>query len=73
MDYDLKNLKSRDYFYMSNFAPLWTNSYLQSKSEISRKVLKYIKESQIDDYIGKSSLFYSKLAELLLKIFPFQY
>lgn len=53
LDYDLKNRKSRDYFYMSNFAPLWTRSFTRSKQEITKNVLNYLEEYNIDDYVGK--------------------
>jgi len=52
LDYDLRNLKSRDYFYMSNFAPLWTGSYQQNPVTLTKQVLNYISESNIAEYIG---------------------
>uniref|UniRef100_A0A1B6FTE3 Trehalase n=1 Tax=Cuerna arida TaxID=1464854 RepID=A0A1B6FTE3_9HEMI len=52
LDYDLKNLKSRDYFYMSNFAPLWTGSYTKSKEELSKRVIHYLNESKVGEYVG---------------------
>lgn len=53
LDYDLKNRKPRDYFYMSNFAPLWTRGYRRSTHEVSRHVLNYLDEYNIDDFIGE--------------------
>ncbi|XP_054282635.1 trehalase-like isoform X1 [Macrosteles quadrilineatus] len=52
MDYDLVNLKPRDYFYMSNFAPLWTRSYSFPREVVSRLALNYLEESKVDEYIG---------------------
>lgn len=48
LDYDLANGKSRNYFYPSNFAPLWTGCYpRKEKNRYVRKVLKYLEENRI--------------------------
>uniref|UniRef100_A0A1B6DB06 Trehalase n=2 Tax=Clastoptera arizonana TaxID=38151 RepID=A0A1B6DB06_9HEMI len=51
-DYDLINKKSREYFYLSNFTPLWTQSYLLPKNIMSEKVLAYVKETGVADFVG---------------------
>ncbi|KAK6644318.1 hypothetical protein RUM43_000585 [Polyplax serrata] len=48
LDYDILNEKERDYFYPTNFAPLWTGCYNRSNSNyIVKKVLKYIQDKKI--------------------------
>lgn len=57
---------------MSNFAPLWTGSYRQSKEEISKKVLNYLAKSEVDDYIGKSKTKKFEIFMFLIAIIVFQ-
>nr|CAD7589261.1 unnamed protein product [Timema genevievae] len=53
LDYDIKNGVSRNYFYPSNVAPLWTKCYNEKdKVNISTKVLAYLKNQNIDYYKG---------------------
>ncbi|KAL0271426.1 UNVERIFIED_CONTAM: hypothetical protein PYX00_008531 [Menopon gallinae] len=54
LDYDLLNEKERDYFYPSNFAPLWTGCYdKDQKDYIVGKVLKYVQQRGImPNYLG---------------------
>ncbi|XP_018901981.2 trehalase isoform X1 [Bemisia tabaci] len=51
-DYDLINKQHRKYFFPSNIAPLWTESYSQPKNFMAAKVIEYIKREKIikDDY-----------------------
>ncbi|XP_014246527.1 trehalase-like [Cimex lectularius] len=60
-DYDTLNNKQREYFYMSNFAPLWTKSYVRNKSNLAKGVVKYINKNALFDYFGgtPTSLVYS--------------
>lgn len=52
-DYDIKNKMSREYFYLTNLSPLWTISYPRLRQQqISEKVLDYIKETGIEQFIG---------------------
>jgi len=46
-DWDLKNNKSREYFYASNIVPLWTESYNMSKQKVANAVLKYLSDERI--------------------------
>lgn len=47
-DWDVINNKSREYFFVSNIAPLWTRSYCHSKTEnISSVVLNYLKSQKV--------------------------
>lgn len=43
-DWDVKNAKHRDYFFVSNIAPLWTHSYNMSKTKVAENVIKYLKD-----------------------------
>lgn len=53
LDYDLINNKSRPYFSPTNFAPLWTKCFDETKShDIADKILAYIKKLRLDDYPG---------------------
>ncbi|XP_063215486.1 trehalase-like isoform X2 [Bacillus rossius redtenbacheri] len=53
LDYDLKNNISRNYFYPSNVAPLWTKCYSQEdKVAVSKKVLAYLAAQNITQYAG---------------------
>ncbi|XP_014279134.1 trehalase isoform X2 [Halyomorpha halys] len=51
-DYDLKNDISRDYFYMSNFAPLWTKSYTFHPQKITNNIINYMVKYNLDRYTG---------------------
>nr|XP_018912088.1 PREDICTED: trehalase-like [Bemisia tabaci] len=46
-DWDLKNEKHREDFYLSNITPLWTQSYSLSKKVVSEKIIQYLKRSGI--------------------------
>uniref|UniRef100_A0A1B6KAP5 Trehalase n=2 Tax=Graphocephala atropunctata TaxID=36148 RepID=A0A1B6KAP5_9HEMI len=37
---------------MSNFAPLWTGSYTKTKGELTKRVLHYLDESKVGEYVG---------------------
>ncbi|XP_050431937.1 trehalase-like isoform X2 [Adelges cooleyi] len=54
-DWDTINNKSREYFYASNFVPLWTGSFRMPRKTVSRAVLKYLKDHKIieSDYSVK--------------------
>lgn len=41
-DWDLKNNKHREYFYVSNIVPLWTESYNMPKEPVVNAVLRYL-------------------------------
>jgi len=46
-DWDLKNHKHRDYFYVSNIVPLWTGSYMIQKENVASSVLRYLEGEHI--------------------------
>jgi len=46
-DYDIEHGKSRDYFYVSNIVPLWTESYSMPKDHVAKKVLTYLVNEKI--------------------------
>ncbi|KAI5698863.1 hypothetical protein M8J76_012715 [Diaphorina citri] len=47
LDYDIKNKKPRNYFYVSNITPLWTLSYKFSKQYVAERVLQYLRDNEI--------------------------
>jgi len=52
LDYNIANQRPRNYFYLSNFVPLWTKSYNRDRNILSERVLKYIDSFNLDRYIG---------------------
>lgn len=54
LDYDLLNGKPRKYFYLSNFAPLWTQSYTQTPNQITNIAMNYISKVNLTKFIGGS-------------------
>ncbi|XP_023702103.1 trehalase [Cryptotermes secundus] len=53
LDYDILNNKSREYFYPSNLAPLWTQCYDEAFSEYyAHKTVQYISDETIRSYLG---------------------
>lgn len=46
-DWDILNNKSREYFFVSNIVPLWTESYNMPKKAVASAVLGYLKEHHI--------------------------
>lgn len=46
-DWDILNGKSREYFFVSNVAPLWTGSYDMPKKTVASAVLGYLTEQHI--------------------------
>ncbi|CAH1391065.1 unnamed protein product [Nezara viridula] len=60
-DYDIVHQQSRNYFYLSNFVPLWTKSYRLLPMELTRIVLNYITKHNLQHYPGgtPSSLKYT--------------
>lgn len=53
LDYDLENDINRDYFYMSNFTPLWTKSYTFHPDDITKNVVNYMVKYNLDRYTGE--------------------
>ncbi|XP_047117699.1 trehalase-like [Schistocerca piceifrons] len=51
LDYDMLNKVSRNQFYPSNLAPLWTGCHKKSKKEI-RGIVSYLKDNDIENYLG---------------------
>jgi len=51
-DWDILNSKHREYFYISNIVPLWTESYNMSKKSVATAVLGYLKDQHVieNDY-----------------------
>ncbi|CAH1407232.1 unnamed protein product [Nezara viridula] len=52
LDYDLENDINRDYFYMSNFTPLWTKSYTFHPDQITKNIINYMVKYNLDRYTG---------------------
>ncbi|XP_069690503.1 trehalase-like [Periplaneta americana] len=53
LDYDILNNKSRNYFYPSNLAPLWTKCYnLEEAEYYANKTTEYINDEAILKYLG---------------------
>ncbi|XP_015377150.1 PREDICTED: trehalase-like [Diuraphis noxia] len=46
-DWDMLNNKSREYFFVSNIVPLWTESYSMAKKAVASSVLGYLKNNHI--------------------------
>lgn len=46
-DWDLINSKHRDYFFVSNLTPLWTESYNMPKKSVASAVLGYLRNEHI--------------------------
>lgn len=46
-DWDLLNDKHRDYFFVSNIVPLWTESYSMPKKSVASAVLGYLKDQHV--------------------------
>lgn len=46
-DWDLLNDKPRDYFFVSNIVPLWTESYNMPKKSVASAVLGYLKDQHV--------------------------
>lgn len=51
-DYDIVHQQSRNYFYLSNFVPLWTKSYRFQPMELTRIVINYIAKHNLLHYPG---------------------
>ncbi|BES99965.1 trehalase (brush-border membrane glycoprotein) [Nesidiocoris tenuis] len=51
-DYDNLNRKPREYFYSSNFAPLWTGAYTFDRRDLSRYIINYIFKTGIHKFLG---------------------
>ncbi|KAK9511962.1 hypothetical protein O3M35_000516 [Rhynocoris fuscipes] len=51
-DYDVFNNKPRNYFYLSNLAPLWTESYTFSRQQVLESTLIYLNRYLMDKYEG---------------------
>lgn len=47
LDWDLKNHKHREYFFVSNLVPLWTESYDAPKKIVADLVLKYLRDNGV--------------------------
>lgn len=43
-DWDITNNKSREYFFVSNVVPLWTESYSMPKKSVASAVLGYLRD-----------------------------
>lgn len=53
LDYDLKNNAPRDFFAVTNFAPLWARAYpIHSTDKISDSLMAYIAEHQLESFPG---------------------
>jgi len=53
-DYDIKNGKQRNSFYISNLVPLYTMSYDQdNKLNYALKAVSYLKRNRVDTFYGK--------------------
>jgi len=53
LNYDILNKKRRDFFVPSNLVPLYVGCYNKADSaNVSAKVLKYIENNQLNDYVG---------------------
>lgn len=53
LDYDTKNNKSRNIFYPSNLAPLYTKSYnWHNREQLGLSAVKYLKSQIIDSFFG---------------------
>ncbi|XP_076764889.1 trehalase [Xylocopa sonorina] len=53
LDYDMKNQKSRNMFYPSNLAPLYTRSYQRHRREqYALSAVKYLVSQNIDSFFG---------------------
>lgn len=46
-DWDTLNNKSREYFFVSNIVPLWTESYNMPKKSVASSVLGYLRDRHI--------------------------
>uniref|UniRef100_A0A0A9WFY1 Trehalase n=2 Tax=Lygus hesperus TaxID=30085 RepID=A0A0A9WFY1_LYGHE len=53
-DYDNLDGMPRKYFYMSNFAPLWTESHSFDLKNLTKKILNYQTKINLRKYIGGS-------------------
>ncbi|CAH1388531.1 unnamed protein product [Nezara viridula] len=51
-DYDFRNQKLRNYFYLSNFMPLFTRSYKHRPNEMTQMILNYLNKYNMDRYDG---------------------
>uniref|UniRef100_A0A8D8Y4L3 Trehalase n=1 Tax=Cacopsylla melanoneura TaxID=428564 RepID=A0A8D8Y4L3_9HEMI len=47
LDYDTGNKQHRNFFYLSNLTPLWTNSYTMHKHYVAEKVLQYLRDNHV--------------------------
>nr|WPB08679.1 trehalase 1 [Cacopsylla chinensis] len=47
LDYDTGNKQPRNFFYLSNLTPLWTNSYTMPKPYVAEKVLQYLRDNHV--------------------------
>ncbi|EZA62647.1 hypothetical protein DMN91_007675 [Ooceraea biroi] len=53
LDYDTRNKRHRDTFYVSNLTPLYTMSYNRSRRETyAQKAISYLKKNKIDAFYG---------------------
>ncbi|XP_047738979.1 trehalase-like [Hyalella azteca] len=52
-DFDIKAMKRRRFFYLSNVHPLWSGSYNASNAAtVTARVISYLKSQKVLDYIG---------------------
>ncbi|KAK9502441.1 hypothetical protein O3M35_011220 [Rhynocoris fuscipes] len=52
LDYDIMNNIQRNFYYASNFVPLWTESYTLDKEFITYKVIDYMNKFRLEKYVG---------------------
>ncbi|EFN81352.1 trehalase [Harpegnathos saltator] len=53
LDYDVKNKRSRNAFYLSNLTPLYTMSYNNSKTtKYAEKAVTYLDKNNVESYFG---------------------
>lgn len=46
----------RNFYYVSNFVPLWTGSYTFDKQYLTYRVIDYMNKFRLDKYVGKCTL-----------------
>lgn len=59
LDYDMVNKKHRNYFFLSNFLPLWSKTYYKTLEKIDRAV-EYLERNQMI-YSNMSIKYYGEL------------
>ncbi|KAL1123886.1 hypothetical protein AAG570_001656 [Ranatra chinensis] len=52
LDYDAFHERPRDYFYLSNFVPLWTKSYTKDADTMLIKLSQYIDQYHFENFQG---------------------